>query len=101
VLKYSWPTASFPLSAGPALADDFSGSAQVCMTGGLTRMKKTDLGNVLPVSEGEGNISRRALLVGAGALGVHLTSGAGLAGDAPGHQHADHTPKHAGALDDE
>jgi hypothetical protein len=101
VLKYSWPTASFPLSAGSALADDFSGSAQACMTGGLTRMKRTDLGNVLPVSEGGGNISRRALLVGVGALGVDRAFGAGLAGDPPGYQHADYPPKHAGALDDE
>ena len=43
-------------------------------------------------------ISRRALLVGAGALGATLATGASLAGDAPGHRHEDHAPKSPGVL---
>lgn len=44
------------------------------------------------------SISRRTLLVGAGALGATLATGASLAGDAPGHRHEDHAPKNPGAL---
>lgn len=47
----------------------------------------------------EGFISRRSLLVGAGALGAALATGTGLAGDAPGHRHEDHAPKDPGALE--
>ena len=43
-------------------------------------------------------ISRRALLVGAGAIGAALATGTSLAGDAPGHSHEDHAPKHPDAL---
>jgi Cys-rich four helix bundle protein (predicted Tat secretion target) len=38
-------------------------------------------------------ISRRSLLIGAGAAGLALASGAGFAGDMPGHRHEDHAPK--------
>lgn len=44
------------------------------------------------------NPSRRDLLVGAGALGALLATGASLAGDAPGHRHEDHAPKHPDTL---
>ncbi len=44
-------------------------------------------------------ISRRSLLIGAGAVGAALASGASLAGDAPGHRHEDHAPKNPGALE--
>lgn len=44
-------------------------------------------------------ISRRALLVGAGAVGVALASGASVAGDAPGHMHEHHAPKFPRVLD--
>lgn len=43
-------------------------------------------------------ISRRGLLVGAGALGAAVATGVSLAGDAPGHRHEDHAPKHPDAL---
>jgi Cys-rich four helix bundle protein (predicted Tat secretion target) len=45
-----------------------------------------------------GAISRRELLVGAGAVGTALLSGAVLAGDAPGHRHEDHAPKNPDLL---
>ena len=38
-------------------------------------------------------LSRRDLLVGAGAVGTLLASGATLAADAPGHRHEDHAPR--------
>lgn len=38
-------------------------------------------------------MNRRALLVGAGAMGVALASGVVRAGDMPGHRHEDHAPK--------
>ena len=44
-------------------------------------------------------ISRRSLLVGAGALGAALATGAGIAGDAPGHLHENHAPKNPDVLD--
>ena len=46
----------------------------------------------------EHSISRRALLGAAGALGATLATGASLAGDAPGHRHEDHAPKHPSVL---
>lgn len=48
--------------------------------------------------DGSHPISRRALLVGAGALGAALAAGASLAKDAPGHRHEDHAPKHPDVL---
>ena len=44
-------------------------------------------------------ISRRTLLVSAGALGAALASGTSLAGDTPGHRHADHAPQRPKVLD--
>jgi Cys-rich four helix bundle protein (predicted Tat secretion target) len=44
-------------------------------------------------------ISRRALLIGAGAVGAAIASGASLAGDAPGHKHEHHAPKHPEILE--
>lgn len=44
-------------------------------------------------------LSRRDLLAGAGALGALFASGAALAGDAPGHRHEDHAPRHPGVLE--
>ena len=49
--------------------------------------------------DGDHLVSRRALLVGAGALGAALATGAGIAGDAPGHRHEDHAPKNPSVLD--
>jgi Cys-rich four helix bundle protein (predicted Tat secretion target) len=49
--------------------------------------------------DGDHAISRRALLVGAGVLGAALATGAGVAGDAPGHRHEDHAPKNPDVLD--
>ncbi len=46
-----------------------------------------------------GGLSRRELLAGAGALGALFASGAALAGDAPGHRHEDHAPRHPGVLE--
>lgn len=43
-------------------------------------------------------ISRRMLLVGAGAVGAALATGASRAGDAPGHRHEDHATKNPDAL---
>ncbi len=51
-----------------------------------------------PLSSTDG-LSRRELLAGAGALGTLLASGAALAGDAPGHRHEDHAPKHPRVLE--
>jgi Cys-rich four helix bundle protein (predicted Tat secretion target) len=47
----------------------------------------------------EPTISRRALLVGAGAIGAALATGTSLGGDAPGHRHEDHAPKNPGVLE--
>jgi Cys-rich four helix bundle protein (predicted Tat secretion target) len=44
-------------------------------------------------------MSRRSLLVAAGAAGTALATGLALAGDAPGHRHEDHAPKNPDALD--
>ncbi len=44
-------------------------------------------------------ISRRTLLSSAGAIGATLASGVAYAADGPGHEHANHAPRHAGALD--
>ncbi len=44
-------------------------------------------------------ISRRALLIGAGAVGAAVASGISLAGDAPGHKHEHHAPKNPTVLD--
>ena len=44
-------------------------------------------------------ISRRTLLSNAGAISVTLASGVAYAADGPGHEHANHAPRHAGALD--
>jgi Cys-rich four helix bundle protein (predicted Tat secretion target) len=46
-----------------------------------------------------GAVSRRDLLKGAGALGAFLAAGTALAGDAPGHRHEGHAPRHPGALE--
>ena len=43
-------------------------------------------------------LSRRELLAGAGALSALLASGTALAGDAPGHRHADHARRHPKVL---
>ncbi len=44
-------------------------------------------------------ISRRELIVGAGAVGIALATGSSLGADAPGHRHEDHAPKNPDALD--
>ncbi len=44
-------------------------------------------------------LSRRALLVGASVLGAALVTGVSVAGDAPGHRHEDHAPKHPDVLE--
>ena len=43
-------------------------------------------------------LSRRDLLVGAGALGATFVTGLSSASDAPGHRHEDHAPKHPDIL---
>jgi Cys-rich four helix bundle protein (predicted Tat secretion target) len=43
-------------------------------------------------------LSRRDLLVSAGALGAAFVTGLSAAGDAPGHRHEDHAPKHPDIL---
>ena len=55
--------------------------------------------NTAGQDEREPVMSRRAILVGAGALGAALATGASLAGDAPGHRHEDHAPRNPSALD--
>ena len=49
-------------------------------------------------SDNQHAITRRELLVGAGAIGAALATGASIAADAPGHNHADHAPKNPDAL---
>jgi Cys-rich four helix bundle protein (predicted Tat secretion target) len=44
-------------------------------------------------------ISRRTLLSSAGAIGAALAGGLAYAADGPGHEHANHAPRHADALD--
>lgn len=48
-----------------------------------------------PTTEG---ISRRELLIGAGALASGLVSAGAFAGDHKGHRHEDHAPKHPDLL---
>jgi Cys-rich four helix bundle protein (predicted Tat secretion target) len=61
-------------------------------------MNKNHCDNIKDQDDCDHLISRRALLVGAGALGATLATGASLAGDAPGHKHEDHAPKHPDVL---
>ena len=61
-------------------------------------MNKNHCDNTKDQDDRDHLISRRALLVGAGALGATLATWASLAGDAPGHRHEDHAPKHPDAL---
>jgi Cys-rich four helix bundle protein (predicted Tat secretion target) len=44
-------------------------------------------------------VSRRELIVGAGAVGLALAAGSSLGADAPGHRHEDHAPKNPDVLD--
>jgi Cys-rich four helix bundle protein (predicted Tat secretion target) len=46
----------------------------------------------------ESPVSRRKLLVGAGAVGAALVTGAAIAGDTPGHRHEDHAPQNPDVL---
>ena len=62
-------------------------------------MKNNHHSNTELQGDSEPLMSRRTLLVGAGALGAALASGTSLAGDAPGHRHEDHAPKQPKALE--
>lgn len=62
-------------------------------------MNNNDPENTRGQDESGRVISRRSLLVGAGAFGAALATGAGFAADAPGHRHEDHAPKHGDVLD--
>ena len=61
-------------------------------------MNKNHYDNTKEQDDRDHLISRRALLVGAGALGATLATGASLAGDAPGHRHEDHAPQNPDVL---
>ena len=62
-------------------------------------MSKNDCDDINDQDTCNHAISRRALLVGAGALGAALATGASVAADAPGHRHENHAPQNPKALD--
>ena len=62
-------------------------------------MSKNDCDDINDQDTCNHAISRRALLVGAGALGAALATGASVAADAPGHRHENHAPQNTDALD--
>ena len=50
-----------------------------------------------PSAAGE-SLSRRDLLLGAGAFGALMATGVSVGGDAPGHRHENHAPRNPGVL---
>lgn len=52
------------------------------------------LHSMADVQEVAAGISRRQILMGAGAIASLAACGVALAGDKPGHRHEDHAPRH-------
>ena len=63
-------------------------------------MKEQSFNTNLKAADQESGLSRRDLLLGAGALGTVLAGGLAFAGDQPGHRHEDHAPRHETLLND-
>ena len=63
-------------------------------------MEEQSFDKNVTAADQKSGISRRDLLIGAGALGTVLAGGRALAADAPGHRHEDHAPRHDGLLND-
>ena len=55
--------------------------------------------SITPADNETAPISRRKLLASTGAIGAALAGGLAYAADGPGHEHADHAPRHVDALD--